>query len=343
MHARSGSIHSRRLPIRLSCAAAGLALTVAVSAQQPTTHTFMPERFYNTFSGAHPPALRIKPGDRVVTKTVDAGGTDWNGKQVASGGNPQTGPFYIEGAEPGDMLVVTIEKLETNRATARSGSLLAPYTVDPSSLVARVDREPRSVTWQLDKARGVARLDAPDVATIELPLRPMLGCLAVAPARKEAIATSTPGAFGGNMDYAGLNAGVKVMFPVNEPGALLFLGDGHARQGEGEVVGTGLETSLDVEFSVNLVKKKTLAWPRLENDTYIMVLGSERPLLQALQHATTELQRWLVADYKLSERAAATLMGQALEYEIANIVDPHFTVVAKVRKSILASVKPAAQ
>ncbi len=279
----------------------------------------------------------------MITKTVDAGGVDWNGNQVTPGGNPQTGPFYVEGAEPGDMLVVAIDKLETNRTTANSQSLLAPYTVDPGSLLSRVDREPRRVTWLLDKAKGVARLDAADIATIELPLRPMLGCLAVAPARREAIATSTPGAFGGNMDYAGLTAGVKVMLPVNEPGALLFLGDGHARQGEGEVVGTGLETSLDVEFTVTLVKKKTIAWPRLENETHVMVLGSERPLLQALQHATTELQRWLVADYGLSERAAATLMGQAMEYEIANVVDPHFTVVAKMRKSILATVKPAAK
>ena len=320
-----------------------IALATVTTAQQPTTHTFAAERYYNTFSGAHPPALRIKPGDRVITKTVDAGGVDWNDKQVTPGGNPQTGPFYIEGAEPGDMLVVAIDKLETNRTTANSGSLLAPYTVDPGSLLNRVDREPRRVTWLLDKAKGVARLDAADIATIELPLRPMLGCLAVAPARREAIATSTPGAFGGNMDYAGLTAGVKVMLPVNEPGALLFLGDGHARQGEGEVVGTGLETSLDVEFTVTLVKKKTIGWPRLENETHVMVLGSERPLLQALQHATTELQRWLVADYGLSERAAATLMGQAMEYEIANVVDPHFTVVAKLRKSILATVKPAAK
>ena len=279
----------------------------------------------------------------MVTKTVDAGGVDWNDKQVANGPNPQTGPFYIEGAEPGDMLVVTIAKLETNRGTAYASSLLAPYTVDPASLISRVDREPRRVTWLLDKAKGVARLDAKDVADITLPLRPMLGCLGVAPARREAIATSTPGNFGGNMDYAGLNAGVKVMFPVFEPGALLFLGDGHARQGEGEVVGTGLETSLDVEFSVDLVKKKAIGWPRLESETHIMVLGSARPLLEALQHATSELQRWLVADYGFSERGAAVLMGQAMEYEVANIVDPNFTVVAKMRKATLASVKPAAR
>jgi amidase len=154
------------------------------------------------------------------------------------------------------------------------------------------------------------------------------------PARR-AISTGVPGNFGGNMDYAGMNAGVKLMLPVNEPGALLFIGDGHARMGEGEVVGSGLETSMDVEFTVDLVKKKTIGWPRLENDTHIMVLGSARPLLEALQHATSELQRWLMADYGMTERGAQIFMGQGAEYEIANVVDPNFTVVAKIRKSML--------
>ncbi len=325
------------MKIGFSVGAVVVAIVAGLHAQTPTTHKFVPERFYNTFSGVHPPALRIKAGERVVTKTIDAGGTDWNGKQVAQGPNPQTGPFYVEGAEPGDMLVVTINKIETNRATAYSSSLLAPYAVDPASIAARVDREPRRANWIIDKAKGIARLDATDITPpIELPLRPMLGCVGVAPARKEAIATSTPGAFGGNMDYAGLNAGVKVMLPVSEPGALLFIGDGHARQGEGEVVGTGLETSMDVDFTVDVIKKKAIGWPRLENDTYIMVLGSARPLLQALQHATTEMHRWLVTDYKYSERGASLLMGQALEYEVANVVDPNFTVVAKIRKALIS-------
>ena len=321
----------------------GLTIVAAVAAvgaaQGRTTHTFIPEQFYNTFSFAHPPALRITPGDRVVTKTIDASGVDWNGNQVAQGPNPQTGPFFVEGAQPGDMLVVTIEKLDINRGTAWSSSLLAPYAVDPASLLARTDREARRVTWLLDKTRGMARLDGPEIGGIELRLRPMLGCVGVAPARQEAISTSTPGAFGGNMDYAGLNQGVKVMLPVNEPGALLFVGDGHALQGEGETVGTGLETSMDVEFSVALVKKASIAWPRLENDTHLMVLGSERPLLQAFQHATSEMHRWLMTDYGLSERGAQILMGQALEYEVANVVDPHFTVAAKIRKSILTALK----
>jgi len=311
-------------------------LLVAPGILAAETHRLIPERFYNSYSAAHPPALRIKPGDHVITKTIDAAGTDSEGKAVASGPNPQTGPFYVEGAEPGDSLVVTIVSLETNRSTAYSSSLLAPYTVDPASLATRVDREPRRVSWSIDKARGVVRLDAPDIGAlrIELPLQPMLGCIGVAPARKEAIASNTPGAFGGNMDYARLGAGVKVMLPVFEPGALLFLGDGHARQGEGEVVGTGLETSMDVEFTVDVVKK-TIAWPRIETQTHIMVLGSARPLLEALQHATSEMQRLLVSEHGLTERGAAILMGQALEYDIANVVDPAFTVVAKIQKSLI--------
>src|SRR5262245_52509109 len=131
-------IHSMRL---LSAVLAGALVIPALGAQAPAARTFLPARFYNTFSFAHPPALRIKPGERIATKTADAAGVDWNGKQVAQGPNPQTGPFFVEGAEPGDMLVVSIEKLELNRASGFSNSLLAPYTVDPAAIIARVDRE----------------------------------------------------------------------------------------------------------------------------------------------------------------------------------------------------------
>ena len=316
----------------------GLAMAAtSAPARAQQTHQYIPDRFYNTYSFAHPPALRIKPGDRVVTKTIDAAGVDWNGKSVASGPNPQTGPFFIEGAEPGDVLVVSIDKIETNRTLAYSASLLAPYALDPTAIAARVDREARRVTWTIDRSKGVARLDQADVQPggIELPLRPMLGCVAVAPRGKEAISTATPGAFGGNMDYAHLNAGIKIMLPVSEPGALLFIGDGHARQGEAEVAGTGLETSMDVEFTVDLIKNKAIAWPRMESQTHLIVLGSARPLLEAFQHATSELQRWLMTDFGFTERGAQTFMGQATEYEVANVVDPAFTVVAKVPKNLL--------
>jgi acetamidase/formamidase len=297
--------------------------------------------YHNTFSFAHQPVLRIRPGDRVVTRTIDARGFDFQDRKVGERPNPQTGPFYVEGAEPGDVLVVHLEKIETNRATAWSSSLLAPYAADPAFLRAEGQREQTTETWQIDKSKGVARIQSSSIrpALIEVPLRPMLGCVGVAPPRKEAVATSTPDSFGGNMDYNGVVAGVKLMLPVSEPGALLFIGDGHARQGDGEVVGNALETSMDVEFRVELMKKKSIAWPRLENEEYIMVAGSARPLLQAVQHATTELQRWLMADYGFDERGSSLLMGHALEYDIANIVDPHFTVVAKLKKSFVGGGK----
>jgi acetamidase/formamidase len=312
-----------------------MALTSSLSHAE--TFRFIPKDFYTTFSGAHPEALRIKPGDKVITKTIDAGGVDWNGAATPYKGNPETGPFYIEGAQPGDMIVVTFEKIETNRNSAFSASLLAPYATTPQAIAARTDREAKRVSWTIDKAKGVARLDQTDIQPggIELPLKPMLGCVGVAPERKQAIATSYPGNFGGNMDYAGMNTGVKLMLPVWEPGAMLFIGDGHARQGEGEVVGSAMETSMDVEFTVQLVKQSNIAWPRLENSTHVMVLGSSRALLEALQLATAELQTWLMTDYGFTERGAQTFMGQATEYEISNVVDPAFTVVAKIRKSTL--------
>ena len=140
-----------------------VALLASVSGLHADTHRYVPERFYNTFSFAHPPALRIRPGDRVVTKTIDAGGVDWDGKTRAPGPNPQTGPFFVEGAEPGDVLVVTIEKIETNRTTAYSSSLLAPYAADPTAIAGRQDREARRVNWRIDKAAGTATLAEADI------------------------------------------------------------------------------------------------------------------------------------------------------------------------------------
>ena len=305
------------------------------------THQFNPTAFYNTFSSAHAPVLRIKPGDHVVTFTIDARGFDSAGAQRGQGPNPQTGPFFIEGAEPGDTLVVHLLHLETNRATGFSASLVAPYTADPGFLRLEASREPKQVTWQIDKRKGVAYLDPKEFKgpRIELPLRPMLGCVATAPANKAAIPTSFPDNFGGNMDYNGMGAGATVMLPVFEAGALFFLGDGHARQGDGEVLGSAIETSLNVEFSVDLIKRKKISWPRLETQDFIIVLGSSRALNEALQHATTELMRWLVESYGFDERGASLLLGQAMEYDISNVVDPEFTIAAKMRKRYLGQAR----
>ena len=310
------------------------ALTVTGLAE---TVRFKPVEFYNTFSSEHKPVLRIKPGDHVVTFTIDASGVDAAGVQRGKRSNPETGPFYIEGAESGDTLVVHLLRLETNRTTGYSASLLAPYTADPGFLRHDALREPQTANWIIDKQKGTAYLDPATYngPRIELPLRPMLGCVGTAPDNKAAIPTGYPDNFGGNMDYNGMGAGATLMLPVFEPGALFFLGDGHARQGDGEVVGSAIETSLDVEFSVDLIKHKKIAWPRLENGDYIMVLGSSRALNEALQHATTELMRWLMDSYKFDERGASLLLGQAMEFEISNVVDPEFTIVAKMRKRYL--------
>ena len=159
------------------------------------THRFEPKEFYNTFSGAIKPVLTIKPGDHVITSTIDARGTDAKDVKRGQGPNPQTGPFFIQGAEPGDTLVVHLLKLEPNRATGYSGTLLAPYAADPAFLRSEGLREPKGVTWQIDKANGIAYIESSDFkpGRIELPLRPMLGCIGTAPAGKAAIPTSTPG------------------------------------------------------------------------------------------------------------------------------------------------------
>jgi len=186
----------------------------------------------------------------------------------------------------------------------------------------------------------------------ELPLQPMLGSLGVAPASNDTAASPAPGPFGGSLNYAGITAGAKVMLPVYQPGALLFLGNGKARQGDGEVGGGGIDTSMDVEFSVELVKKKEwphssvmrpstvagefpISWPRIETADYVMAVGSAPSLLQALQHATTELHHWLDDDYGFSERSLSIFMGQATEYDVAAVGEQSSTVVAKIRKSYL--------
>jgi acetamidase/formamidase len=167
----------------------------------------------------------------------------------------------------------------------------------------------------------------------------MLGCFGVAPPRGQAISTATSGEHGGNMDYRGFRAGVTVYFPVFAPGALLHVGDGHALQGDGEIVGTGIEISMEVELTVRLIKGRRIAWPRGEDDQYIFAVGNARPLDQCVQHATSELLRWLRDDYGLDAVSAGILLGQCVEYDLGNIFDPAYTMVCKLRKSLLAGVE----
>jgi amidase len=298
-------------------------------------HEFTPTVYY-TAIGAHPPALHIADGDTVITSCVDAGGQDRTGAPVTPGGNPQTGPFFIEGAEPGDTLAVTFDRMYPNRSWGYTATVVAANVVDPD-YVHELPTERVRGRWELDLAAGTARLVEPATALGELvlPITPMLGCFGVAPPRGQAISTATSSTHGGNMDYRGFTQGVTVYFPVFVAGALFHLGDGHAVQGDGEIVGTGIEVSFDVQFTVRLLKGKTIQWPRADNGREILTAGNARPLDQALQHATTEMLRWLKDDYGLDARAASTLLGQVVRYEIGNVYDPAYTVICKLDKQWL--------
>ncbi len=302
-----------------------------------TTHQFAPTHYFTTI-GSHEPVLRIQPGDTVITSTVDARGQDITGQQITKPGNPMTGPFYIEGAEPGDTLVVHLDKLTPNRAHGWTRKMLAPNVVDPDyvpHLPWSPPGTPDLASWAVDSAAWTATLAEPadtKLGNLTLPLNPMVGCFGVAPAGGQAISTATSAEHGGNMDYNGFVQGVTVYFPVFVPGALFHIGDGHATQGDGEIVGTGIEISFDVQFTVELRKGKRIGWPRGENEEYIFTCGNARPLDQCVQHATTEMSRWLQEEYGLDAIGAHLLMGQAVKYDLGNIFDPAYTMVCKVPK-----------
>jgi len=302
-------------------------------------HEFQPTQYHNTI-GSHEPVLHMSPGDTIVTTTVDAMGCDATGEQVATRGNPQTGPFFIDGAEPGDTLVLRLDRLTPNRPIGVTATVLAPNVVDPS--FARHLPEHPEAEWRVDHERSEVALASPiaGLERLRLPLAPMLGCFGVAPARGEAISTATSAEHGGNMDYRGFRQGVTVYLPVFVPGALFHLGDGHALQGDGEIVGTGIEISFDVEVTVDLCKGERIGWPRGEDEEFIFTAGNARPLDQALQHATTEMVRWLETGWGLNTVAASTLLGQCVVYEVGNVFDPAYTMICKVPKRVLSQLAP---
>ncbi len=304
------------------------------------THHFRPTHYFTTI-GSHEPVLRIADGDTVITTTVDARGADSSDEPITPRGNPMTGPFYIEGAEPGDTLVVTLDRLTPNRRHGWTRRMVAPNVVDPDyvpHLPWPADESQALARWEVDNEAGTVTLIDPadtKVGRLTLPLAPMIGCFGVAPAGGEAISTATSARHGGNMDYRGFCEGTTVYFPVAVPGALFHIGDGHAVQGDGEIVGTGVEISFEVQFTVHVQKGKIIHWPRGENADYIFTCGNARPLDQCVQHATTEMIRWLQSDYGLDPVGAQTLMGQTVEYDLGNIYDPAYTMVCKMPKRVL--------
>jgi len=301
---------------------------------QARVHHFKPSVGVQTFA-VREPVLRVKPGDIVETETLYGGyyeraGGAWPG---------EVGPFYIEGATPNDTLVVKILKLRPNRDLAVSTHTPGFISALASDRYTRMLNEPipaRRYVWQLDRERNLGILDLPaSNRRLEIPLAPMLGRIAVAPENDEAFGGLWPGNFGGNMDAADIREGVTVYLPIFHEGAYFYFGDVHARQGDGELCGAALETTATVSFQFDLIKGKKLAWPRVEDDDYIMVIGSVRPLSDAVRLAAVELVEWLVADYGFAKWDAYQALAQLAEIRVANMVDPNYSVVVKFPKRYL--------
>jgi amidase len=308
----------------------------------PRTHEFEPTAFHRVFSGAIAPVLHISPGDTIKTTTVDAGGRDAKGVRRSMGGNPETGPFYVDGAMPGDTLAIKFHRIRLNRDSAGSGDRIVPGAVQPNYYRNAKFDDKFNSDWKLDREAGVAMPAKPTdrLANFKVKMQPMLGCVGVAPPANQTFRSGWLGPWGGNMDYNGLREGVTVYLPVYQEGALLFVGDGHALEGDGELNGDALETSMDVEFTVDLIRGQSTQGPRFENDEYLMASGIGGGLQDALQQATTELARWLERDYKLGPNESNIVLGTSIRYDIAEVVDPQVHIVAKISKTVLATLKP---
>jgi acetamidase/formamidase len=311
-----------------------LPLLACISVRAETIR-LVPQTYYRTFAQTNPVLKRIRPGDVVITKTLDSGGQDYQNAHLSEPANPLTGPFYIEGAEPGDSLTVTLRRVRLNRNWGYSAYRLGLYSLMPDYVESIYSNHYKKdlirkgsdtqVPWDIDMEHKTVRLREPASSRVKLefPARPMLGCIGVAAPGDFAPTSAPSGSYGGNLDYNEVAEGAKVILPVYHPGALLFLGDGHAIMADGEPTGTGVETSMDVEFSVEIKKAAKLTGPRLETPDYLISVGAQpefaSSLNRALQLATTDMAHWLIDDYGLEPWAAHLLIGSVGKYDVVTV------------------------
>jgi amidase len=315
-------------------------------------HRFQPKVYYNTF-GPNEPSHHVKPGDTVIAPTVDAGGTDHNGNPLPDGkrqkvpgttlnpSNPLTGPFYVEGAQPGDILTVDVQRIKLTRPSAYSnilpgfGSLTEE--VPGRSLLLNEPLPRKRYEWSLDVKNNTGMFELPDSAAKQATvlLHPFIGSIGVAPRFGRVEMSLTPGDYGGNMDCVETYEGVQLQFPVFVEGAYLGFGDVHAAQGDGELCGVALETSAEIQVRLDVIKGKAIDWPRIVDDEWIMTVGSSRPLMEAYKIAHVEMVKWLCEDYGYGKWDALQLLSQVGRCRVGNVVDPNYSVVAKFPKAYL--------
>ena len=327
---------------RVAGMALACALTAAPAAAQQVVRYRPAEKDLKFVYATVPPVATLEPGDILETSTFDAFGNvikkPGDTMAMVKGDNPLTGPFAIAGAEPGDTLVVKF--LELTVDSTRGVGALAPGfgALNTTSYTPMLNANLPEKIWfyDIDHATNQATFHALDSGfTVKIPMQPFLGCIGVAPAGGEARSSIVPAEYGGNMDASEARPGYTLYLPVNAPGALLYLGDGHAAQGDGEVAGTAIEVPLRVRLQVDLIKRKKIAWPRFENDSSLMAVGAYRPLDDALRIAFTELVGWIHADYGLSELDAYELLSKVARIHLVEMVDPNYVVIAAVDKRYL--------
>jgi amidase len=303
----------------------------------------VPEDYSYVFNPYREPVARVKPGQRVVIHTEDAFESriktteDLPSQALATAKflNPQTGPIYVDGAEPGDTLAVRMEDIEPNRDYAVS--CYVPYFggLTSTSLTRTLQEAlPEKVyVWNLHEDDGGRYLLNEDIG-VRLPWEPFVGTIAVAP-DLEAISALSPGPFGGNMDVPDVRPGNTVYLPVWNEGALFYTGDCHARQGQGELCGVALEITSRVTVSFEIIKSGGIEWPRIESEDRLMIVGSARPMEDAARIAYTELIGWLEDEHGFSRLDAYQLLTQAGGLYVGNMVDTTYSLVASIDKQYL--------
>jgi acetamidase/formamidase len=292
--------------------------------------------------GSATPVARVKPGDIIETNTLDAFGNvlkkPGDKQSMVKGDNPLTGPFYVEGAQPGDTLAVKFLDLQVDGNQGVGAFPPGFGALNATNYTPMLHQPLPEKIWfyPIDKASNTATFQALDSKfSVRIPLHPFFGCIGVAPAGGEARSSIVPAEFGGNMDAPEASVGNTLYLPVNVAGALLYMGDGHAAMGDGEVAGTAIEVPLLARLQVSVIKGKKINWPRFENNDSIMTVGAYRPLDDALRIAFTELVDWIHKDYGLSSFDAYELLSKVAKIHLDEMVDPNYVVVASIDKKFL--------
>jgi amidase len=331
--------------IRVLALVACLGSSCMISAQTPSANVVKYQGTLNNVKYVYAtvaPVAHLKSGDVLDTNTLDCFGDaikkPGDTLSMAPGDNPLTGPFFIEGAEPGDTLAVKILDLQVN-GDQGIGALGPGFgALNATNYTPMLNPALPEKIWfyPIDHATNTATFQALDSKfSVKIPVHPFLGCIGVAPAGGEARSSIVPAEFGGNMDAPEASVGNTVYFPVNVKGGLLYLGDGHAAMGDGEVAGAAIEVPLRARVQVELIKGHKINWPRFENDQTIMAVGAYRPVDDALRIAFTELVAWIHSDYGLSELDAYELLGKVAKIHLTEMVDPNYVVVASIEKKYL--------